>query len=258
MPHHSDIPLFHHPILPPGCPARRDGWGAGREICQNKANFCREFEVSSGKFQAGTPQFTVPGRRPTPSLRAGPAAQNKANFREGQGVLITDETKSYDILPSEPAVKNKANFYQKSQVSSWRCQGGRPAPHTFRQMSTRRHHERARVQKQSQFPPARVNAGCFRQERQRYGPNGCCRNPAASPTARVGRAQVPDIALGDPNPPSPYSVARIRDRIPTAPRIPFSDVALYRRRQIGTIKSFPRNSCRRRGMVDVPDTTRRK
>jgi len=41
-------------------------------------------------------------------------------------------------------------------------------------------------------------------------------------------------------------------------QIPFSDVALYRRRQIGTINEFLADSCRRRGMVDVPDTTRRK
>ena len=49
-------------------------------IVQNKANFCEKLQVPSRKYQAGTPQFTVPGRRPTPSLRAGPAAQNKANL----------------------------------------------------------------------------------------------------------------------------------------------------------------------------------
>jgi hypothetical protein len=42
MAHHSNIPLFQHPIIPSfhrGGPLGEDGRQAGRAICQNKANF---------------------------------------------------------------------------------------------------------------------------------------------------------------------------------------------------------------------------
>ena len=105
--------------------------GRGRPVAemqemQNKANCPGECQVSGWKCQAGVLRFGALEKRLTASLRAGPVAQNKANFREGEGVLIADERKSYDILPSERAARNKANLYQKFEVSSWKCQGANP------------------------------------------------------------------------------------------------------------------------------------
>jgi len=77
---------------------------------QNKPNFCEKLQVPSRKYQAGTPQFTVPGKRPTPSLRAGPAAQNKANFREAQLRLTAGQEKGYVKQYELCVCENKANL----------------------------------------------------------------------------------------------------------------------------------------------------
>ena len=151
----SAVPFFDHAVPPGG-----DVWQTGRTICQNKANLRRAhlrltadqeegyvkrhevcvcenkanlhqgFQVSSRKFQAGTPQFTVPARRPTRSLRAGPAVQNKANFREAQLRLTAGQEKGYVKQYELCVCENKANLPGRACSVPVRasCRGGPLCP----------------------------------------------------------------------------------------------------------------------------------
>ena len=91
--------------------------------------------------------------------------RNKANFREGEGVLMTDETKSYDILPSEPAVKNKANLPGRACSVPVRASVGAglcARPGQPRRVAPTASRPGGLGAKQSQFPAARIPAAPLR------------------------------------------------------------------------------------------------
>jgi len=167
--HYAGIPSFPYSVTGVSTIpfTGRGGRGVEDVIMQNKPNFCEKFQVSSRKFQAGTPQFAVPGKRPTPSLRAGPAAQNKANFREAQLRLTAGQEKGYVKQYELCVCENKANLPSRACSVPVRASVGaglwaRPGQPRGRvpkrilsrlgsRLPLRRHGEAARVQNKANF-----------------------------------------------------------------------------------------------------------
>ena len=165
--HYAGIPSFPYSVTGVSTIpfTGRGGRGVEDVIMQNKANFCEKFQVPSRKYQAGTPQFTVPGKRPTPSLRAGPAAQNKANFREAQLRLTAGQEKGYVKQYELCICENKANLPGRACSVPVRASVGAglcARPGQPRRVAPTSSRPGGLGAKQSQFPAARIPAAPLR------------------------------------------------------------------------------------------------
>ena len=101
-------------------------------VCENKANFHQEFQVSSWKFQVATPHFTLqtshftlPKKRLTASLRAGLRAK-QSQFAGPKLMLTPVWEKGYEESGSKQVVENKPNFGRAGPVrGGWTTKGSR-------------------------------------------------------------------------------------------------------------------------------------